>query len=89
MFNQLAQYYRGDVMFDRHTNGDDQWITLLGFIVFIAVVSAVLFVVYKIATKPSAASQGSDPINIANERYAKGEITKDELAEIKATLSQK
>lgn len=89
MLNQFAQYYRGGYPMDTMHSDDNQWLTLVGFVVFVAVVSAALLVVYNIATKPTAAIQGKDPIDIAKERYAKGEISKDEFAEIKKELTAK
>lgn len=91
MLNQFAQYYqRGYQVMDgpMHTE-DNHWFTLVGFVVFVAIVGVALLVVYKIATKTTAASQGKDPIDIAKERYAKGEITKEELADIKKELASK
>jgi putative membrane protein len=89
MVEQFAQLYREDFPMTTHMYAsDDRWFTLVGFIVFIAIVGAILLIVYKIATKP-AASQGNDPLDIARERYAKGEITKEEFTDIKKELSAK
>lgn len=90
MLENVAQLYRQDypIMTTHMQSSDDRWFTLVGFIVFIAVISAALFVVYKIASKP-AASQGKDPLDIAKERYAKGEISKEEFTDIKKELSAK
>jgi uncharacterized membrane protein len=89
MLNQGAQYYRGDFPVQHMQTDDNHWFTLVSFVVFIAIVSVTLLVVYKIATKSTAASQGKDPIDIAKERYAKGEINKEQLADIKKELTSK
>ena len=90
MLQQIAQYYRTDFPMEHHMYASDEnkWFTLIGFVVFVAMVSVALLVVYKIATRP-AASQGKDPLDIAKERYAKGEINKDEFADIKKQLESK
>ncbi|MFO0882277.1 MAG: SHOCT domain-containing protein [Candidatus Saccharimonadales bacterium] len=91
MVEQFAQMmYRDDFPMTIHaTNAtDDRWFTLVGLLVFSAIVGVILLVVYKIATKP-AASQGNNPLDIARERYAKGEISKEEFTEIKKELSSK
>ena len=90
MLEQFAELYRQDypIMTTHMQASDDRWFTLVGFTVFVAIVSAALFVVYKIATKP-AASQGKDPLDIARERYAKGEISKEEFTDMKKELSAK
>ncbi len=89
MLHQGSQYYRGDFPMEHVRVDDNHWFTLVSFVVFIAIVSATLLVVYKIATKNTAASQGKAPIDIAKERYAKGEINKEELADIKKELASK
>jgi len=89
MLQQFAQYYRGDFPMERMQADDNHWFTLVSFVVFVAIVGTALLVVYKIASKTTAASQGKDPLEIAKERYAKGEISKDELADIKKELASK
>lgn len=89
MPNQLAQYYRGGYPMEyMHTN-NDQWFALVGFAVFVIIVGVALWIVYKIATKNTAAMQGKDPIDIAKERYANGDITKEQYEEIIKTLGSK
>lgn len=89
MLSQFAQYHRGGYPMEHMYTDDNQWFALAGFVVFVTICGVALFMVYKIATKNSAAIQGKDPIDIAKERYAKGEISKEELAEIKKELSNK
>ena len=88
MLQQFAQYYRTMPM-DRHMqNGDNDWIVLVIFGFFALLVAVGLLIVYKLFTS-KAASQNKQPIDIAKERYAKGEISKGELADIKKELSAK
>ena len=89
MFNQFAEYYRGGYPVEHMHADENRWVALVGFIVIVAIVGAALLIVYKIATKTAAAGQGNDPIAIAKERYAKGEITKEEFGEIKKELASK
>jgi len=87
MTEQFAQYYRTMPM--EHMRGDDNaWYGLVAFGMFALLVAIALLIAYKILTN-RAASQIKDPLDIAKERYAKGEITKDELADIKKELSAK
>lgn len=88
MLEQFAQYYRAMPM-DRTMRGNDSdWIVLVIFGFFALLVAIGLLVVYKLFSN-KAASQNKLPIDIARERYAKGEITKEELADIKKELSAK
>jgi len=90
MLQQMAQLYRYDNPMTTHmpTSYQDGWFTLVGFIVLIALVGVILLIVYKLATKP-AASQGKDPIDIAKERLARGDISAEEFDAIKKALSSK
>jgi len=57
------------------------WVVLIGLIVF---------VVNRLTRHGSSEPHGrdkSDPLEIAKERYARGEITKEQFEEIKRTLS--
>lgn len=73
-----------------HMQADDNhWFTLVSFVVFVTIIGVALLMVYKIAMKTNAASQGKEPLEIAKERYAKGEISKEELADIKKELASK
>jgi putative membrane protein len=88
MLEQFAQYYRTMPM-ERTMHGDDNdWIVLVVFGFFALLVAVGLLIVYKLFSS-KAASQNKSPIDIAKERYAKGDITKEELADIKKELSAK
>ncbi len=57
------------------------WVVVVGLIVWGVVALA------KRGTSTSDTTQKRDPLDIAKERYAKGEISKEELKEIKKNLS--
>lgn len=57
------------------------WVVVVGLIVWGVVALA------KRGTSTSDTTQKRDPLDIAKERYAKGEISKEELEEIKENLS--
>jgi putative membrane protein len=57
------------------------WIVIIGLIVW-GVIALV-----KHGSSGSNTSQKRDPLEIAGERYAKGEISKEEYEEIKKNLS--
>lgn len=57
------------------------WVVIVGLIVWGVVALA------KRGTSTSDTTQKRDPLDIAKERYAKGEISKEELEEIKENLS--
>lgn len=84
----FAEYFyrNGPIMRD----GRDSWVgALLGLFFFLVVVGVVLYVIRLLAERDRRVSPSAlrDPLDIARERYAKGEITKDELAEIKKELA--
>ena len=82
----FAQYYQhyGPMMHD----GGGSWIgAVLGMLFFIFFVLLIMYVVRSLATGHHHGHMNSrDPLDIAKERYAKGEITKEELTEIKKEL---
>lgn len=93
MLEQFAQTYRSQNMPMMHPDNDDSlgWIFLVGFIVISLIIGAALFITYKMATKQPTAIQenpSQEPIAIAKERLAKGEITKDEFTDIKKALAE-
>jgi putative membrane protein len=60
---------------------------IFGLLFFLVIVGGVIYAIRTFSTShhwgPTAPR---DPLDIAKERYAKGEITKEELAEIKKEL---
>lgn len=83
---QLAQYYRdynGPMMHD--FSRSDNWMgAILGLVFLIVLVSLVIYIVKVLATHNQTTQR--DPLEIAKERFAKGEISKEEFAEIKKEL---
>ena len=60
-------------------------------IVWIIIIALIVWGVVALVRRGSSASDASpkrDPLDIARERYAKGEITKEEFEEIKKNLSK-
>lgn len=93
MLEQFAQTFRTQTMPAMHSGHDDsfEWIFLVGFLVISIIIGAALFITYKMATKQPTAIQenpSSDPISIAKERLAKGDITSEEFASIKKALAE-
>lgn len=88
--DQFAQYYRSIDSSMMHGSDSDslQWIFLLGFVVLAGlIIGSTIYITRKIAAS-STASQENNLIDVARERFVKGEITKDELADIKKELAQ-
>ena len=56
-------------------------------ILFWGVIIALIIWVVKRLTKNTDSNNKKNPLDIAKERYARGEITKEEFEEIKKTLS--
>lgn len=92
MFTQLAQYYRQPMM---HSEYD--WLgAIFMFVALGLLVGAVIWAV-RYATNGNTTHHDAhtpaepaprNPLDIAKERYAKGEITKEELADIRKELAK-
>ncbi len=54
--------------------------------VFVVLASVGMYLVYRIFSESNWAYHAQDPIEIAEERFAKGEITKTQLHEIRKEL---
>ena len=84
---QFAQYYReyGPMMEDWSYH--HSWVGLIFSVLFLVLVVLVAYYVIRaLSGNRPAGTSYREPLDIARERYAKGEITKDELAEIKKEL---
>ena len=60
------------------------WVPMI--LLWVGLIVLLVWVVMKIVTDRSTGSK-SDPMDIAKERYAKGEISKEEFEQIKKDLS--
>ncbi len=87
---QTVQYYRdfNGPMLDGADRHHGILGLLFGLIFLVIITTVAYYLVRALATyvKSHEAAPGRDPLDIARERFAKGEISKDELAEIKKEL---
>jgi putative membrane protein len=85
-FAQYARHLNGPMMdgYDRQ----DSWIhALFGLLVLLVIAGVAIYLIRTISeTHRSASKEVRDPLDIAKERFAKGEISKEELADIKKEL---
>lgn len=79
-----AYYHNGPMM----TGGNGAWVSAVFGILFFLLLVVMVIYVLRIMSNHSPASGRREPLDIARERYAKGEITKEELAEIKKELDK-
>ena len=68
------------------------WMVFGGILWFLLVVGIIALIAWGIAKLagdkgPAASTEKKDALNIAKERYAKGEISKEEFEQIKKDLS--
>ena len=69
-------------------NGYDWgWGFIMMFVWLISLIVLVVVVLRLLKGHESNASRRADPLDIAKERYAKGEITKDQFEQLKKDLS--
>ncbi len=61
------------------------FLTLTTLIVIGGIIAVIVWVVVKLTKRGTS---GRTPLDLARERYAKGEITKDQFDQIKNDLSQ-
>ena len=70
---------------------DGDWgMMIVGFVIWLLIFGGIAaLVVWAItrATKRGGTNSGTSPIDIAKERYAKGEISKEQFEQIKRDLS--
>ena len=84
---QFAQYYRdyGPMMdgWDHHS-----WVGgVFGLLFFLLIVALAIYVLRSLAGSHHNHAQTREPLDIAKERYAKGEINKQEFEERKKDLN--
>lgn len=80
-----ANYMSGPMM-----NGYDYgwgWLAMLTMlVVWVAIIGIGFYAIRSLTSGRGGDTNRRDPLDIARERYARGEITKEELAEIKKEL---
>lgn len=82
---QLAHYGQYETFNGMHH--DYAWVGFIFSLFFIAlIVTAVYYLIRALSNNRSSQNSFREPLDIARERYAKGEITKAELDEIKKEL---
>ena len=59
--------------------------SLIGIAVLVGLVFLIVWAIRRLPAQPGASR--SDPLEIARERYAKGEITQEEFQQIKKNLA--
>ena len=76
-------HYYGPMM-----NGGDRGWGILMMLFWAIVLAVVIYVAVRLFKGHDASNQASGPLDIAKERYAKGEITKDQFEQLKKDLSK-
>lgn len=86
VFAQMMRRYDGQFM-DGY-NHHDSWVGAVLTLLIVLIVAGVAIYLIRAFAQSNNTSQTDvrDPLDIAKERYAKGEITKEELADIKKEL---
>jgi putative membrane protein len=75
-------YYYGPMI-----NGNDWGWGILMILFWLVVLVAIVYCVARLLkSHESGTNQKSDPVDIAKERYAKGEITKEQFEQLKKDL---
>lgn len=81
MITQLAEYYHRPMAY-----GGGDWVEVFVMILFFGLIIGALVVVYRMVARSNSTITQRDPLDIAKERFAKGEITKEEFADIRKEL---
>jgi putative membrane protein len=86
----IAQYatrrIEGPIMND--WGRGDSWIhALMGLLIVLIIAGVAVYLIRSLTQKHQIQTEVRDPLDIANERFAKGEITKDEFNDIKKELN--
>lgn len=88
MLTQLAQYYRQPIMHDPSSS----WMNAFFMLVCLGVLIVGIILIVRLMSEQKTNNSDANmpqrgPLDIAKERYAKGEITKEDLSEIRKELS--
>lgn len=79
----LAQYYYGQPMMDRP---NDWWSFGMMLFSLLFVVALVVSILYALKGHARQFHQPNEPLEIAKNRYAKGDITKEQFEQLKKDL---
>ncbi len=74
-----------------HHDGMGWWMLFGGIwmlLFWVGVVAVIVWGVRSLAARPTRREEGDSPVTIAERRYARGEITKEQLLEIKQALGR-
>lgn len=82
MITQFAEYYHRPITY----GAGGGWVEVFVMILFFGLIIGALVVVYRMVAHSNSAIAQRDPLDIAKERFAKGEITKEEFADIRKEL---
>ncbi len=63
------------------------WMTLMMVVFWGGIIALVVWIIVKLTKRSGIDAEKRNPLDIAKERYAKGEITKEEFDRIKKDLS--
>ena len=63
------------------------WMTLIMVVFWGGIIALVVWIIVKLTKRSGIDAEKHTPLDIAKERYAKGEITKEEFDRIKKDLS--
>ena len=86
-FAQIAHRFNGPVLEQAGRNQDDWMHPLFGLLVVLVLAGVAVYLIKSVTqNKTAGEAEKRDPIDYAKERFAKGEISKEELAEIKKEL---
>lgn len=85
----LAQFYREMPMNSYEGVGRADWMAFAWFALVAVIVTAGIILVFRYSNKHIENSKQKTALEIAQERYAKGEISKEEYETIKKELLSK
>lgn len=85
-FAQMAYRFNGPGI-EQARDRQDTWVHPVLTLLIVLILAGVAVYLIKSLTQNKAEATDKDPIDYAKERFAKGEISKEQLAEIKKELT--